>query len=114
MASPCLEMPMAVQIKQINSRKAMNNLRSYIKKPANIIEKMATGRLGKFYEANCLSDQEYVKDDSLKVSSYVAQTAKELGASIAIKAFYRFEKGEGIEKREDDLAAEVAKLTGQN
>lgn len=87
---------------------------SNAKKPANIIEKMATGRLGKFYEANCLSDQEYVKDDSLKVSAYVAQTAKELGASIAIKAFYRFEKGEGIEKREDDLAAEVAKLTGQN
>ncbi len=84
------------------------------KKPANIIEKMATGRLGKFYEANCLSDQEYVKDDSMKVSAYAAQVAKELGASIKIKSFCRFEKGEGIEKREDDLAAEVAKLTGQN
>lgn len=87
---------------------------SNAKKPANIIEKMAAGRLGKFYEANCLSDQEYVKDDSLKVSAYVAQVAKELGASIKIKSFYRFEKGEGIQKREDDLAAEVAKLTAQN
>lgn len=87
---------------------------SNAKKPANIIEKMAAGRLGKFYEANCLSDQEYVKDDSLKVSAYVAQVAKELGTSIKVKSFYRFEKGEGIQKREDDLAAEVAKLTGQN
>ena len=83
------------------------------KKPANIIEKMATGRLGKFYEANCLYDQEYFKDDDLNVSQYIAKTAKELGADIAVTAFFRFEKGEGIEKREDDLAAEVAKLTGQ-
>ena len=83
------------------------------KKPENIIEKMAVGKLGKFYEENCLVDKEYIKEDNMKVSQYIANTAKALGTSIKIVDFARFEKGEGIEKREDNLGDEVAKMLGK-
>ncbi len=77
-------------------------------KPDAVKEKMITGKINKFYKENCLVDQEYVKDSNLDVKGYVAQTAKELGGDIKIVKFVRFEKGEGIEKRVDDFAAEVA------
>ena len=83
------------------------------KKPAQIIEKMVSGRIGKFYDNNCLLDMSYVKDDEIKVGKYVENTAKELGASIKIKGFERFEKGEGIQKREENFAEEIAKLTNK-
>ena len=83
------------------------------KKPDAIIEKMVTGRIGKFYDNNCLCEQAYVKDDSMKVIDYVNATAKEFGGAIAIDGFWRFEKGEGIQKREDNFAEEIAKLTGK-
>ena len=83
------------------------------KKPENIIEKMAIGKLGKFYEENCLVDKEYIKEDNMKVSQYIANTAKALGTSIKVVDFARFEKGEGIEKREDNLGDEVAKMLGK-
>lgn len=79
-------------------------------KPANIIEKMVLGRIGKYYESNCLCEQGYVKDDALKVKQYVEKTAKEFGGSIKVTGFYRFEKGEGIQKREDNFADEVASM----
>ena len=79
-------------------------------KPEAIIEKMVSGRLSKFYDLNCLLEQEYVKDGSLKVCQYVENTAKELGGKIAITKFLRLEKGEGLQKKEDDFAAEVAKM----
>ena len=82
-------------------------------KPANILEKMVIGKLGKFYENNCLLDMEYFKDDDVTVGKYVANTAKELGGSIAIASFIRYEKGEGIQKREDNFAEEIAKLTAK-
>ena len=82
-------------------------------KPDSIIEKMAMGKLGKFYEENCLVDKEYIKDDNMKVSQYIAATAKALGADIKVASFERFEKGEGIEKREDNLGDEVAKMLGK-
>ncbi|MBE6600087.1 MAG: elongation factor Ts [Ruminococcaceae bacterium] len=81
------------------------------KKPANIIDKMIEGKLGKFYENNCLVEMEYFKDDDLKVSQYIANTAKELGGNISIKSFCRYDKGEGIQKREDNFAEEIAQLT---
>lgn len=90
----------------------INNDEANAKKPDNIKEKMVLGKIGKFYDTNCLLEQEYVKDDTKKVKAYVADEAKALGINLAINSFYRFEKGEGIEKRNDDLAAEVAKLTG--
>jgi len=80
-------------------------------KPANILEKMVVGKLGKFYENNCLLDMEYFKDDDITVGKYVEKTAKELGGSIKVANFYRFEKGEGIQKREENFAEEIAKLT---
>ena len=81
------------------------------KKPDAIKEKMVMGRISKFYDNNCLVDMTYVKDEDLKVGQYVAATAKELGGEIAIVDFYRFEKGEGIQKREENFAEEIAKMT---
>ena len=82
-------------------------------KPQQILEKMVIGKLGKFYENNCLLDMDYIKDDDLKVGKYVEKTAKELGADLKVVSFTRFEKGEGIEKREENFADEIAKLAGQ-
>ncbi len=83
-------------------------------KPEKVLDGIVTGKLGKFYENNCLVDMEYVKaEDHESVAKYIANTAKAFGGSIKVASFVRFEKGEGIEKRQDDLAAEVAKLTGQ-
>ena len=79
-------------------------------KPANIAEKMVMGRINKFFKEVCLLEQPFVKDQDLTVAKYTQNTAKELGGKIEIVKFVRFEKGEGIEKRQDDLAAEVAKM----
>ncbi len=81
------------------------------KKPDAIKEKMVMGRISKFYDNNCLVDMTYVKDEDMKVGQYVAATAKELGGEIAIVDFFRFEKGEGIQKREENFAEEIAKMT---
>lgn len=70
-------------------------------KPENIVEKMVEGRLGKFFEEICLNDQAFVKDSDQKVGKYVASKGAE------VKTFYRYEVGEGIEKREDNFAEEV-------
>ncbi len=77
-------------------------------KPEAIAEKMVAGRVKKFYETNCLLEQKFVKDPDITVAQYTEQTAKALGGDIQIVAFTRFEKGEGLEKRADDFAAEVA------
>ncbi len=82
-------------------------------KPAQIIEKMVVGRIGKFYDNNCLLEQAYVKEDSIKVSKYVENCAKEFGGNITVTGYYRFEKGEGIQKREENFAEEIAKLTNK-
>ena len=81
------------------------------KKPDAIKAKMVEGRVSKFYDNNCLVDMTYVKDEDMKVGQYVKATAKELGGEIAIVEFYRFEKGEGIQKREENFAEEIAKMT---
>jgi len=75
-----------------------------------IAEKMVKGRINKFYEDVCLMHQPFVKEAQVTVAGRVQQVAKELGGTIEVKAFTRFEKGEGIEKRQDDFAAEVAKM----
>ena len=80
------------------------------KKPDAVKEKMVNGRISKFYDNNCLGDQAYVKDEDLTVGQYTEKTAKELGGSIKITYFVKYERGEGIEKREDDFAAEINKL----
>ena len=77
-------------------------------KPDAIKEKMAIGKLGKFYKESCLMDQAFIKDGSMDVSKYVAATAKELGGDIKIAEYTHYVKGEGLEKRSEDFAAEVA------
>ena len=88
----------------------INNDEKNAKKPAQIKEKMVDGKIGKFYEANCLLEQAYVKDDSMSVKKYVEASAKEFGGQIAVVDFYRFEKGEGIQKREENFAEEISKM----
>jgi len=82
-------------------------------KPENIIEKMIEGRLNKELKEICLVDQVYVKDGDLTVQKYLETVAKEIGAPIAVKSFVRFETGEGIEKKSENFAEEVAKQMGQ-
>ena len=83
-------------------------------KPENIIEKMISGRLNKELKEVCLLEQVYVKaeDGKQTVAQYVAQVAKENNANLSVKSFVRFETGEGIEKKVDDFAAEVAAQAG--
>ncbi len=91
--------------KEILTQQAINE-----GKPANIAEKMVAGRIKKFYKEICLVEQEFVKDPDLSVKAYVEDAAKKLGGSIKISSFVRFEKGEGLEKREDNFADEVASM----
>lgn len=79
-------------------------------KPANIAEKIVMGKIGKFYKENCLVEQVFVKDSNLTVEQYVKSVAEKLGGNIEIENFARFEKGEGLEKREDNFADEVASM----
>ena len=79
-------------------------------KPANIADKIVMGKIGKFYKENCLVEQVFVKDSNLSVEQYVTETAKKLGGNIEIVDFVRFEKGEGLEKRENNFADEVASM----
>ena len=77
-------------------------------KPEQVREKIVMGKLNKFYEENCLLQQEFVKDNSMSVEKYIASAAKALGGSVKFVDAVRFMKGEGIEKKEEDFAAEVA------
>ncbi|MBE6662951.1 MAG: elongation factor Ts [Ruminococcaceae bacterium] len=108
----------SVPEKDIEEEKAiilaqLNNDPKNANKPQQILEKMVIGKLGKFYEKNCLLEQSYVKDDKLSVGEYVNATAKELGGSIKVVGYNLYEKGEGLEKREDDFAAEIAKMVNK-
>ena len=80
-------------------------------KPEQVREKIVMGKLNKFYEENCLLQQAFVKDGSVTVEQYMAQSAKALGGTITFKDAIRFEKGEGIEKKQENFAEEIAKLT---
>ena len=79
-------------------------------KPQQILEKMVIGKLGKFYEKNCLLEQSYIKDDKITVGKYVQDCAKEFGGSVKVTGYYVFEKGEGLQKKEENFAAEIEKM----
>ena len=81
-------------------------------KPEHIIEKMVEGRLEKFYEEICLLDQDFIKDSDKKIRDILNDLIAKIGENIKIRRFVRFEVGEGLEKREEDFAAEVAKQIG--
>lgn len=91
--------------KEIFTTQAMNE-----GKPAQIAEKMVAGRLKKFFKEICLVDQQFVKDSDKTIGQYTEETAKKLGGSIQIVQFARFEKGEGLEKKEENFADEIAKM----
>ena len=86
----------------------MDNDPKIASKPLQVKEKIVLGKMSKYYEENCLMQMEFVKEKGVSVEQHVAAVAKELGGKIAVKSFVRFERGEGIEKKQEDFAAEVA------
>ena len=79
-------------------------------KPEQVKAKIAEGKVGKYYSENCLLEQAFVKDDKVSVKGYVDAEAKKLGGSLSVVEVVRYERGEGVEKKEDNLADEVAKM----
>ena len=79
------------------------------KKPEQMIEKILEGKMGKYYETVCLLDQYWVKDDKKKISELVTEKIAKIGENISVRRFVRYQVGEGIEKKKEDLAAEVQK-----
>lgn len=79
-------------------------------KPENIAEKIVEGRIGKYFKDVCLIEQPFVKDSSCNIKEYTERISKELGTDIKINSFVRFERGEGIDKKEDNFASEVAEM----
>jgi elongation factor Ts len=82
-------------------------------KPEEMLDKIVMGKLNKLASEVCLMEQKFVKDPDLAVKKLVENVAKDLGGDIAVKAFHKVNLGEGIEKKEDNLAEEVAKMTGK-
>ena len=81
-------------------------------RPEEIIAKMVEGRLAKFKKELCLMDQVFVVDGESKIADVLAKASKDLGSNVMLKAFTRYQLGEGMEKKEDDFAAEVAAMAG--
>lgn len=79
-------------------------------KPEQVIVKIVEGKIRKYYSENCLLEQEFVKDGDFTVAKYVDSIAKKLGGSIKVAEFVRYERGEGIEKKEENFADEIAKM----
>ncbi len=91
----------------------MDNDPKMASKPAQVKEKIVEGKLNKFFSENCLLQQEYVKDGEFTVEKYMQSAAKALGGTVTFKDAVRFEKGEGIEKRQENFAEEIAKQLGK-
>jgi elongation factor Ts len=83
-------------------------------KPENVVDKIVDGKLEKFYREVCLLEQEYVRDSQLTIEKLLAQAGKETGAKLTIERFVRYQLGEGIERKESNLAAEVAEQLGRS
>ncbi len=103
-----LEEEKKIQLAQIDADPKMAN------KPAQVKEKIAAGKLDKFFQENCLLQQAFVKDGSVSVEQYMNAAAKALGGKVRFVKAVRFEKGEGIEKKVEDFAAEVAAQMNMN
>ena len=103
-----LEKEKEIQLKKAIEENKAKNLPE--DKARQIAENMVKGRINKFFEDICLMNQPYVKENKLTVAKHVENVAKQLGGQIKVKGFTRFEKGEGIEKKQDDFAAEVASM----
>ena len=107
----------AMQIAALNPRfwdkSQVENDPKMASKPEKVKEGIVAGKLGKFYKENCLLQQEFVKDNAMTVEQYIASVAKTLGGTITFKNAVRFEKGEGIEKKQENFAEEIAKQLGK-
>jgi len=103
------EVPADVVAKELEIAKAQ--MRDQ-KKPEAILEKIATGKLEKFYEVNCLLEQLFVKDDKKKIQEVLTDAIAKIGENIQIRRFARFVLGEGLQKKQENLAEEVAKVAG--
>lgn len=82
-------------------------------KPANVVEKMVEGRIHKFYKEICLLEQDFVKDPSKSVKEIINEAILAIGEKITVRRFVRYEMGEGLQKRVDNLAEEIAKMTSK-
>ena len=91
----------------------MDNDEKMASKPLQVKEKIAAGKMNKFFEENCLLQQAFVKDGSVTVEQYMNSAAKALGGSVKFVDAVRFEKGEGIEKKQENFAEEIAKQLGK-
>ena len=92
----------------------MENDPKMASKPEAVREKIVMGKLNKFYSENCLLQQEFVKDNSMTVEKYIESSAKALGGKVTFKDAVRFEKGEGIEKKQENFAEEIASMVKGN
>ncbi len=99
-----LESEKSIMLKQMAEDPKMAN------KPEQVLAKIVEGKVGKYYSENCLLEQEFVKDSSMNITQYANSVAKTINSEIKITKFVRYERGEGIEKRVDDFAAEVASM----
>ncbi len=79
-------------------------------KPEKVLEGIVEGKINKLYKEICLLEQLYVRDDSMNVAKYIESVGKEIGTAVAAKGYFRFAKGEGLEKKEDNFADEIAKM----
>ena len=93
-----------IMLAQMDNDPKMSN------KPAQVKEKIVAGKIDKFYAENCLLQQDFVKDNSMTVEQYMASVAKAAGVKVTLRSATRFEKGEGIEKKQEDFAAEIASM----
>jgi elongation factor Ts len=103
------EVPAEVVAKEIEIAKAQMKDQ---KKPEAILEKIATGKVEKYYEQFCLLDQAFVKDDKKKISEVITDAVAKIGENIQVRRFARYALGEGLEKKQDNLADEVQKMAG--
>ena len=103
------EVPAEVVAKEVEIAKAQMKDQ---KKPEAILEKIAKGKLEKFYETNCLLEQAFVKDDKKKIQDVLTEAVAKIGENIQVRRFARFVLGEGLEKKQENLAEEVAKTAG--
>lgn len=85
-----------------------------MKKPENVMQKIIEGKMEKFFEDNCFVEQKFIKEPDLSISKVVAQASANAGSTISIVGYTRFKVGEGLEKKADDFAQEVAKMVGHN
>ena len=101
-----IEQEKSINLAQIQEDEKMKN------KPEKVIEGIINGKIAKFCKEVCFLDQQFVKDGALSVSKYIDGVAKELGASIKATGYVRYAKGEGLQKKEENFADEIASMTG--